>query len=75
MTGSNRGVPNRFRHHEFIESFTRAGFEVETVYSADFDEQTIDFSRLDRKFQAMPRESILVGTAIYLLRQNSTNTE
>ncbi|MDQ3373858.1 MAG: class I SAM-dependent methyltransferase [Acidobacteriota bacterium] len=75
LTGSNRGVPNRFRHHEFIESFTRAGFEVETVYSADFDEQTIDFSRLDRKFQAMPRESILVGTAIYLLRQNSTNTE
>jgi hypothetical protein len=68
LTGSNRGVPNRFRHHQFMDAFERAGFTVEIVYSADFVEQTIDFPRLHPKFQAMPHESMLVGTAIYLLR-------
>jgi len=69
LTGSNRGVPNRFRHHQFMEAFDRAGFAVEIVFSENFEKEKVDFSRLDRKFQAMPRDSIMVGTAIYLLRQ------
>jgi hypothetical protein len=69
LTGSNRGAPNRFRHHEFMAAFERAGLAVEIAYSADFKEETIDFSRLHPRFQAMPRESILLGTAIYLLRR------
>lgn len=68
LTGSNRGVPNRFRHHEFMAAFERAGLAVEIAFSHDFKEETIDFSRLHKRFQAMPRESILLGTAIYLLR-------
>ncbi len=68
MTGSNRGVPNRFRHHEFMTAFDRAGFAVETVFLENFKEEQTDFSRLHPKFQKMPRESIMTGTAIYLLR-------
>ena len=68
MTGSNRGVPNRFRHHEFMAAFKRANLKVEIVHSEDFNEKQIEFARLDPKFQKMPRESILLGTAIYLLR-------
>ena len=68
MTGSNRGAPNRFRHHEFMAAFERAKLKVEIVHSEDFDENQIEFARLDPKFQKMPRESMLLGTAIYLLR-------
>lgn len=68
MTGSNRGAPNRFRHHEFMAAFERANLKVEVVHSEDFDEKQIEFARLDPKFQKMPRESMLLGTAIYLLR-------
>jgi len=75
LTGSNRGTPNRFRHHEFMEAFERAGFEVDLVDVAYFDEKTIDFARLQPKFQKMSRESMLVGTAMYLLRQNSTKSK
>ncbi len=74
LTGSNRGTPNRFRHHEFIEAFEHAGFKTELADVAYFDEKTIDFSRLQPMFQKMPRESMLVGTAIYLLRQNPTKS-
>ena len=70
LTGSNRGTPNRFRHHQFMEAFDRAGFSVEIVFSEEFEREKVDFSRLDRKFKAMPSESIMVGTAIYLLRRN-----
>jgi len=68
LTGSNRGAPNRFRHHEFMAAFEGTGLAVEIVFSDDFKAETIDFSRLHPRFQAMPRESILLGTAIYLLR-------
>lgn len=69
LTGSNRGVPNRFRHHQFMKAFDRAGFDVEIVFSENFEADKVDFSRLHPKFKAMPRDSIMVGTAIYLLRQ------
>lgn len=68
MTGSNRGVPNRFRHHEFMTAFDRAGFNVEPVFLENFKEEKSDLSRLHSKFQKMPRESIMTATAIYLLR-------
>lgn len=68
LTGSNRGAPNRFRHHEFMAAFDRAGLAVEVVHTEDFDEKAIEFERLNPKFHKMPRESMLLGTAIYLLR-------
>jgi len=68
LTGSNRGVPNRFRHHEFMTAFDRAGFNVETVFLDNFKPEKSDLSRLHSKFQKMPPESIMTATAIYLLR-------
>ncbi len=67
MTGSNRGVPNRKRHHEFLEAFERAGLKTEVLHTDDFDRSLMDLNRLNRKFKAMPMESVLTGTAIYRL--------
>ncbi|MEO8647806.1 MAG: hypothetical protein ABI539_01435 [Acidobacteriota bacterium] len=68
LTGSNRGIPNRKRHHEFLEAFDKAGLETEVLHLDHFDETKADLSRLSDKFQKMPRESVLVRTAIYKLR-------
>jgi len=67
LTGSNRGVPNRKRHHEFIEAFERAGLKIEVLFTADFDDSLMDMKKLNRKFREMPVESVLTGTAIYRL--------
>lgn len=67
MTGSNRGVPNRKRHHEFLNAFERAGLNVEVLFTADFDRSLMDLDKLNRKFREMPLESVLTGTAIYRL--------
>lgn len=67
MSGSNRGTPNRFRHHEFVSAFERANLNVEAVYIDYWDEKTIDFKNLNSRFREMPRESLLIGTAIYKL--------
>ncbi|MEQ1764220.1 MAG: methyltransferase domain-containing protein [Pyrinomonadaceae bacterium] len=71
LTGSNRGAPNRRRHHEFLDAFTRAGLNVEVLYLEHFDKAAMDYTRLNRKFLEMPRESLLVGTAIYRLSRAS----
>jgi SAM-dependent methyltransferase len=65
LTGSNRGVPNRKRHHEFLEAFDRAGLNVEVLFTDDFNRSLMDLERLNKKFLQMPLESVLTGTAIY----------
>lgn len=67
LTGSNRGVPNRKRHHEFLEAFERARLNVEVLYTDDFDSSMMDLDKLNRKFHLMPLESVLTCTAIYRL--------
>ncbi|MBP9664474.1 MAG: hypothetical protein KBD94_07600 [Pyrinomonadaceae bacterium] len=71
LTGSNRGVPNRKRHHEFMQAFDNADLAVEVLYTNDFDRSMMDLGRLNRKFREMPIESVLTGTAIYRLTQKS----
>jgi SAM-dependent methyltransferase len=68
LTGTNRGAPNRRRHHEFCQAFEQAGLIYEAAYIHSFTESQVDISRLNRKFKEMPRESVLVGTAIYKLQ-------
>jgi hypothetical protein len=68
MSGSNRGTPNRFRHHEFLDAFKRANLSVDVALTENFDESRIDFKQLKPRFQDMPHDSLLVGTAVYLLR-------
>ncbi len=67
LTGSNRGVPNRKRHHEFLAAFEKAGLNVEILLLEHFDRSLMDTKKLNKKFLAMPLESVLTGTAIYRL--------
>ncbi|MEO7658588.1 MAG: hypothetical protein ABIV48_03145, partial [Pyrinomonadaceae bacterium] len=67
LTGSNRGVPNRKRHHEFLEAFERAKLDVEILFTDNFDEAAMDLSKLNKKFLEMPLDSVLTGTAVYRL--------
>ncbi len=69
LTGSNRGTPNRRRHHEFVAAFERAGLSVEVPVLESFKEDIVDFSSLNPRFKTMSREDVLVGTAVYVLRR------
>lgn len=68
LMGSNRGIPNRRRFHEFNAAFAEAGLKVETTDLSYFDEDKIDRKALGKRFRSMPYESIRVGTAVYLCR-------
>jgi len=72
LTGSNRGIPNRKRHHEFLAAFDRAGLNVEVLFTDSFDRSVVDLKKLHRKFREMPLDSVLTGTAIYRLTKRQT---
>jgi len=74
-TGSNRGVPNRKRHHEFLEAFERADLNVEILFLDNFDRTAMDLTKLNRKFQEMPIDSVLTGTAIYRLTKKRSRLQ
>jgi hypothetical protein len=67
LTGSNRGLPNRKRHHEFLAAFERANLKVDVLFVDYFDKSLMDLEKLHRKFLQMPMDSVLTGTAIYRL--------
>ncbi len=65
LTGSNRGIPNRRRHHEFLDAFSKADLDVDVLLLEHFDESSVDFSTLNRRFRQMDKDSLLVKTALY----------
>ena len=65
LMGSNRGTPNLKRHHAFLEAFAAAGLTCETTNREYFAAEQVDVGRLAAGFRSMPRESILVKTAVY----------
>lgn len=67
LTGSNRGVPNRKRHHEFLAAFERAKLNVDVLFTDYFDRSLMDLEKLNKKFLRMPMDSVLIGTAVYRL--------
>ncbi len=67
LTGSNRGIPNRKRHHEFMAAFEKADLNVEVLFTENFDRSQMDLSKMNKKFREMPLDSVLTGTAIYRL--------
>lgn len=67
LTGSNRGVPNRKRHHEFLAAFERAKLNVDVLFLDYFDKSLMDLEKLNNKFLQMPMDSVLTGTAVYRL--------
>lgn len=64
--GSNRGTSNRVRHHEFLAAFAEAGLRVKCAERDCFAEGSARIERLPRRFRAMPTESLLTGSAVYL---------
>lgn len=69
LSGANRGIPNRRRHHEFVEAFRKADLETEVLLTETFDERSIDFDKLAARFRSMPVDSLLVKGAVYRLRK------
>ena len=69
MTGANRGIPNRRRHNEFLDAFDRANLETEVLFLEHFNESAVEYEKLHKQFHKMPKESVLVKTAVYRLRR------
>jgi len=66
--GSNRGTPNRARHHEFLEAFAAAGLRIDCVDRTWFSPKQVDVERLPGRFRSMPIESLLTESVVYLAR-------
>ncbi len=66
--GSNRGTPNRVRHHEFLRAFADAGLAVEAVDRARYPSEAIDIGRLHHCVRQSPQESLLTENVVYLCR-------
>ena len=66
--GSNRGVPNRLRHDDFLRAWDAAGLAVTCQDMHRFDASAIDFDKLGRRFRATPRAALLVRDVVYVCR-------
>lgn len=67
LMGSRRGLPNRFRHHEFQRAFAEAGLVTQRVELERFPPGRVDRSKLPPRFRSMPEESLEVSAAVYRL--------
>jgi hypothetical protein len=64
--GSNRGYPNRVRHHEFLRALTDAGLNVDCVDRNSYPSSRVRMERVHRKFREMPIESVLTSDVVYV---------
>ncbi len=68
---SNRGSPNRRRHHEFLAAFSAAGLAVTCCGARSFDAGVVDVKKLSASFRGMPSDSLDVRDVIYISRSSS----
>jgi hypothetical protein len=66
LMGSNRGVPNRRRYHEFCAAFERAGLKTKVTDVEFCPEERVKNARLAKRFQGMPYDSLKVGAAVFI---------
>jgi hypothetical protein len=66
--GSNRGLPNRVRYHEFLEHLQAVGFVVETHNRRLADEAPTTEYLLPR-FRSMPMDSLRTLDATFVCRR------
>jgi hypothetical protein len=64
LMGSERGIPNRHRAHEFTEAFVAAGLEVRELEREPFD--VVIRRNVARRFKDMPVDSLQVRAVTYL---------
>lgn len=69
LMGSNRAIPNRRRHHEFMNAFREAGLRIEAREIVRF-EHAMDAALLDKQFRSAPRSSLEVRVATYVGRRD-----
>ncbi len=69
--GSKRGVPNRVRHHEFMQAWKAAGVTVECHDVSRFAPSVIRWNRLRRRYREAPRDSLLVRDVVYVCRHRA----
>jgi hypothetical protein len=62
MMGSNRGYPNRRRHHEFLAAWQSAGLTVKFHDTTRFD----GTGRLRGTFVSMPHSSLMIKDTVYV---------
>lgn len=67
--GSNRGYPNRIRHHEFLRAFAEAGLEVEFGERNSYAAQSVRIDLFHERFRKMPVDSLLTGDVVYVCRR------
>lgn len=65
---SNRGSPNRHRHHEFLAALLASGLTVTCHDVSRFEASAIQVSKLHSSFRGMPKESLEVRDVIYVCR-------
>lgn len=68
LMGSNRGTPNRHRHHEFEAAFESAGLRVSITGVQPFLESEVGLASVATRFRTMPRDSLMVRRATYFCR-------
>jgi len=68
---SDRGSPNRRRHHEFLAAFSAAGLAVTCCDARAFDAVVVDVKKLNASFRDMPPDSLDVRDVIYISRSSS----
>jgi hypothetical protein len=68
--GSNRGYPNRVRHHELWHALQQAGLEVECVDRTFYSAERIRFERLHLDYRQMPVQSLLTADTVYVCHRN-----
>ena len=64
LMGSNRGIPNRFRFHEFSEAFAKAGLTTKDVQAIKIPPPQ---NTVAPRFRNMPKESLSVIQALFVL--------
>ncbi len=71
LMSSNRGTPNRMRHHEVLEHLRNAGFLVESTVVDHFTEEHLGEvqARLARRFRGAPIPSLMIRSAIFHCRK------
>jgi len=67
MMGSNRGYPNRRRHHEFLDAWDAAGLSIECADTSRFTHM----GRLRGRFKSMPSSSLMTESTVYICRDKA----